>query len=273
MLYSEAVATAPPGSASFRAGDVCRLPRSTLAALFREKATSPPLRDVALALGAEPTILSVLSSERAGELRRFAELPVDEDERQAARERLVRGLFWFLVYELAPERWDALSRVEPVHPNLVASLPAEGARVVEVAAGSGRLTLALAARAARLLAVEPCRPLRDLLARRLPARSWAVGGVVERLPLADGWADLVTSCASIGPDPPLGGERALAEMERCCRPGGEVALVEPESPDWFQARGYERVDFGPFEAPACDPEVEAFFGKRTPPHQLLRKRV
>ena len=123
------------------------------------------------------------------------------------------------------------------------------------------------------MAIEPVAGLCQLLAPRLPAQSWAVAGVAERLPVRDGWADLVTACASLGPDPPLGGEAVLAEIERCCRPGGEVALVEPESPHWFEARGYERVDFGALPAPDCDPAVEAFFGRRTPPHQLLRKRI
>jgi SAM-dependent methyltransferase len=273
VLYSEAVATAPAGSASFQAGDVCRLPRTTLARIFRAGPAAPPLADVALALGAEPCVVSALSSERAEELRRLAQAPAEAEDRDAARVRLVRGLFWFLVYELAPERWDRLASAEPVHPDLVACLPADAARVLEIAAGSGRLTIGLAQRAQQLLAVEPCRPLRRMLARRLPARSWAVAAIAEQLPVADGWADLVTSCASIGPDSPLGGERALAEIERCCRRGGEVALVEPESPDWFQARGYELVDFGGIDPPACDPEVEAFFGRRTPPHRLLRKRI
>jgi SAM-dependent methyltransferase len=273
VLYSQAVATAPAGSASFEARDVCRLARSTLALLFREGPASPPLQDVAMALGAPEPITAVLTPARADGLRRLAQSSPPNAEREAAGRRLVRGLFWFLVYELAPERWDALSRVEPVHPDLVANLPADGLNVLEIAAGSGRLTVPLAERAARLLAVEPCRPLRALLAGRLSAQSWVVGAIAERVPLPNGWADLVTSCASLGAEPPLGGEQVLAELERCCRPGGEVALVEPESPAWFQARGYELVDFGSIEAPACDPEVEAFFGKRTPPHRLLRKLI
>ena len=272
MLYSEAVATAPPGSASFEAADVRRLPASTLASLFREGPATPPLEDVALALGAEPAILAVLTAERAARLRRLAAVESSEDERAAARRRLVRGLFWFLVYELASERWDALSRVEPVHPDLLARLPCDGVRVLEVAAGSGRLSLDLAARAGALLAVEPCRPLRRLLTERMRGSGWVAAGVAEQLPVRTGWADLVTACASLGPHPPLGGEAVLAEIERCCRPGGEVALVEPESPDWFEARGYERVDFGPIQ-PGCDPDVEAFFGRPSPPHQLLRKRL
>jgi SAM-dependent methyltransferase len=185
----------------------------------------------------------------------------------------VRGLFWSLVYELAPERWDALAGVEPVHPAVLEALPCDGARVLEVAAGSGRLSQALAGRARVLLAVEPSRGLRAILARRLGRQAQVAAAFAGALPVTDGWADLVTACASLGPHPPLGGMKVLAELERCCRRGGEVALVEPEDPAWFEARGYERIDFGAFRAPDCDPDVETFFGRRSPPHRLLRKRL
>jgi hypothetical protein len=49
--------------------------------------------------------------------------------------------------------------------------------------------------------------------------------------------------------------------------------VSPETPEWLLARGYERLDFGPWPAPACDPEVERFFGRRSPPHELFRKSI
>jgi ubiquinone/menaquinone biosynthesis C-methylase UbiE len=128
-------------------------------------------------------------------------------------------------------------------------------------------------RAARLLAIEPSAPLRRLLRQRLQRGGWAVAGFADQLPVRDAWADLVTCCASLAPEPPLGGEEALAELERCCRPGGQVALVGPEQASWFEARGYQRTDFGAIEPPSCDPKLEAFFGRRTPPHELLLKRV
>ena len=91
MRYSEAVATAPPGCDSFQAGDICRLSATTLALLFRAGAAAPPLGDVALALGVEPRILSVLGPASAADLKRLAEAPAPEPEREAARKRLVRG--------------------------------------------------------------------------------------------------------------------------------------------------------------------------------------
>ena len=83
----------------------------------------------------------------------------------------------------------------------------------------------------------------------------------------------MTCCASLAPEPPIGGEAALAELERCCRPGGQVALVGPEDPAWFVARGYSRTDFGSIEPARRDPELEAFFGCLSPPHELLTKQV
>jgi ubiquinone/menaquinone biosynthesis C-methylase UbiE len=198
---------------------------------------------------------------------------VERAEREAARERLVRGLFWFFVYELAPERWDQLAKAEPIHPGVAEALPADGANVLDVGAGSGRLTVELAARARSLLALEPSPPLRRLLAARLRDRGHVVAAFADRIPLSDGWADLVTCCATLTPHAPLGGEDVLAELERCCRKGGTVALVGPEDQTWFEARGYTRLDFGPAPMPACEPELERFFGPRSPPHELLLKRL
>jgi ubiquinone/menaquinone biosynthesis C-methylase UbiE len=131
----------------------------------------------------------------------------------------------------------------------------------------------MAPKARRLVAVEPSAKLRHLLDQRLRGAGWTIAAFVHQLPVRDGWADLVTCCASLAPEPPLGGEGALAELERCCRPGGEVALIGPENCRWFEARGFRRIDFGPLDPPKCDPEIEAFFGRRSSPHELLLKRV
>jgi SAM-dependent methyltransferase len=183
----------------------------------------------------------------------------------------VRGAFWYLAYELATDLWDRLAAAETIAPGLLADLPADGGCVLEVAAGGGRLTAVLAGRAAALVAVEPCPPLRRLLRRRLP-RVHVIAGVGHRLPVATGWADLVTSCATFGPDPPLGGEPVLAELERCARPGGVVALVGPERPDWWVERGYALSAY-PVAAVRLDADLEAFFGPAHPPGHLLLKRV
>jgi SAM-dependent methyltransferase len=275
MRYADVVATAPAGSERWNAADLALLSRSTLNLLLAPGPSAPPLEEVAAALATEPrallAIASALTAARGERLLRLSQRPAPAVEREAAARRVVRGAFWYLAYELAPDVWDRLATAEVVAPDLLADLPADGRRVLEVAAGSGRLTAALAPRAAWLLAVEPCPPLRALLRSRLPGVA-VVAGVGHRLPVASGWADLVTSCASFGPDPPLGGEEVRAELERCARPRGVVALVSPEAPDWWQARGYELRNYRE-PVVRLDPDVQAFFGPPHPPHRLLYKRV
>lgn len=275
MRFTEAVATAPPGSARFTAADLARLGRPTLRLLLAPGPSAPHLEDVAAALGDRPrelfAVAAALPPDRGERLLRLSQRPVAAGEREAAGRRLARGAFWYLAYELEPDLWDRLSRAEPVAPELLADLPADGARVLEVAAGSGRLTASLAGRAARLLAAEPCPPLRDRLRGRLPGIP-VVAAVGHELPCVSGWADLVVSCAAFGPDPPLGGDEVRRELERCARPGGVVALVSPEAPEWWRERGYELRDY-PEPAARLDPDVEAFFGPAHPPCRLLYKRL
>lgn len=274
MRYLQAVAAAPPGSERFSAGDLARLARTTLNLLLEPGPSAAPLDDVAAALGGQLDTLykiaSVLPPARGERLLRLGQRPVPPVERGAAGRRLVRGAFWYLAYELAPELWDRLASAELVAPELVADLPADGARVLEVGAGSGRLTGQLVDRAAFLLAVEPSSPLRHLLRERHPGVH-VVAGVGHRIPVVSGWADLVVSCATFGPHPPLGGEPVRLELERCARPRGVVALVSPEEPDWWEARGYQQSIY-PRPDVQLDPEVEAFFGPPHPPHRLLLKK-
>lgn len=275
MRYRDAVAAAPPGSGRFAAADLARLGRTTLNLLLQPGPSAPPLEDVAAALGDQPGplrgVASSLPPERGERLLRLAQRPVTANARADAARRVVRGAFWYLVYELAPELWDRLAEKEPVAPELLADLPADGARVVEVGAGTGRLTGPLVGRAAALVAIEPCAPLRRLLRRRHPGVH-VVAGVGHRLPLAGGWADLVVSCATFGPHPPLGGEGVLTELERCAGPAGAIALVGPEDPGWWQAHGFERTVY---RAPrvSLEPDLAAFFGQAQPPHELLFKHL
>lgn len=275
MRYADAVATAPPGSERFRATDLARLGRTTLNLLLQPGPSAPPLEDVAAAIGEERqtlyTIASALPAARGERLLRLGQRPVPAADREAAAHRVVRGAFWYLTYELAPDLWDRLAAAEPIAPELLADLPADGARVVEVAAGSGRLTAALAGRASRLIALEPSLPLRRLLRARQPG-VWVVAAVGHQVSIVSGWADLVVSCATFGPHPPLGGPPVQAELERCSRLGGIVALVSPEEPSWWEARGYETRVY-PAPPAQLDADLEAFFGPVHPPRRLLMKQV
>lgn len=231
MDYFQAAATAPPGWRRFSVDDIARLPPEYL--------TAVPASERAAAAGGD----------------------------KGAAERLRRGLFWPLVYELEPDLWDALSQAEHIHPGVLANLDVEGRRVLEVAAGSGRLTVHLCSHAKELICVEPSEGLRQILVHRC-ATADIRPGFVERLPIEDGWAELTVSCASVGPDPVW-----LSELERVTARGGVLALISPEDPEWFEARGWRRLSFDPADVPPTphDPELEAIFGSLDPPHELLTR--
>lgn len=157
-------------------------------------------------------------------------------------------LAWELLYRCEPRLFDRLVAAESLHPDLVAWLPTHVERIVEVGAGTGRLTLELLERAGALWAVEPAAALRELLLEKLSRarhgdRVRVIDGFFDALPLADDFADLVVACSAFTPDSAHGGERGLAEMERVCRPGGRVAIVWPNNLDWLAARGYRHVSF------------------------------
>jgi SAM-dependent methyltransferase len=70
-----------------------------------------------------------------------------------------------------------------------------------------------------------------------------IPGFFDKLPLPDGYADLVVACSAFTPAPGHGGETGLSEMERVCRPDGLVAIIWPNHLDWLAARGYRYVSF------------------------------
>jgi SAM-dependent methyltransferase len=93
-----------------------------------------------------------------------------------------------------------------------------GADVVDLAAGTGKLSSALRAAGAEVVAVEPLEAMRALI--ESPIR--AVEGTAESIPLPDGSADAVTVAQAFHW---FDGERALAEIHRVLRPGGHLALL------------------------------------------------
>jgi ubiquinone/menaquinone biosynthesis C-methylase UbiE len=131
---------------------------------------------------------------------------------------------------------------------VVGWLPENVGRIVEVAAGTGRLTLELVRRGREVLAIEPAGPLREILNQKLAradhgGRAHVSHGFFDELPVNDAWADLVIACSALTPARGHGGEVGLAEMERVCRPGGCVVIVWPNQVSWLAAHGYRHVSF------------------------------
>jgi SAM-dependent methyltransferase len=155
------------------------------------------------------------------------------------------ALAWELLYRLEPDLYDRLVAAEPLHPGILEWLPPHVPRIIEVGAGTGRLTLDLVSRCDRLTAIEPAQPLRERLRAKLQqaANLGIIGGFFDTLPAPDRSAELVIACSALTPEPAHGGDRGLAEMERVCAPGGMVVIVWPNDPDWLVARGYRYLSF------------------------------
>jgi SAM-dependent methyltransferase len=157
-------------------------------------------------------------------------------------------LAWELLYRLEPELYDRLVGAERLHPGVIGWLPDNLERIVEVAAGTGRLTLELLHRAREVVAIEPAAQLRAILNRKLATADYGnrvhvTHGFFDELPVADDCADVVVACSALTPAPGHGGAPGLAEMERVCRPGGCVVIVWPNEVRWLVAQGYRYVRF------------------------------
>jgi SAM-dependent methyltransferase len=195
-------------------------------------------RGVELRRRYSPAEVGVLSEDEA---RRFA-------PGGTADPRSDVTLAWELLYRLEPELYERLVAAERLHPGVLAWLPTGVERIVEVGAGTGRLTLELVERAREVLAIEPAGPLREILNRKLSRaknghRARVAHGFFDDLPVADDYADLVVACSALTPAPGHGGEAGLAAMERVCRPGGCVVIVWPNHVPWLAAHGYRHVSF------------------------------
>ena len=108
-------------------------------------------------------------------------------------------------------------------PAAVAALTTEldvgrGSVIVDLAAGTGKLSRELAGRGARVVAVEPVAEMRALIGPGIEA----LEGTAEAIPVADGTADAVTVAQAFHW---FDGDRALAEIHRVLRPGGGLALI------------------------------------------------
>ena len=93
--------------------------------------------------------------------------------------------------------------------------------VVDLGAGTGKLTRALVALGHRVTAIEPLPQMLELLPEAAPG-AFAILGNAEVIPLPDAHADVVTCAQSFHWfDHPV----ALPEIARVLRPGGRLALV------------------------------------------------
>lgn len=94
-------------------------------------------------------------------------------------------------------------------------------RVLDLAAGTGKLTRGLLEQGARVLALEPVEGMRHTLARAVPG-AVVVAGVAQAIPLGTGTVDAITVAQALHW---FATAPALREMHRVLRPGSLLAVV------------------------------------------------
>ncbi|HEX8175100.1 MAG TPA: bifunctional demethylmenaquinone methyltransferase/2-methoxy-6-polyprenyl-1,4-benzoquinol methylase UbiE [Pyrinomonadaceae bacterium] len=126
------------------------------------------------------------------------------------------------------KRWRKL-----VAKNLLPALRSPDARVLDVACGTGDLSLALvAATSARVTGLDFCRPMLEHAARKATdgadARCFFIEGDALRLPFKDETFDAVSIAFGLRNLASL--EKGLSELLRVLKPGGRACILEFSKP-------------------------------------------
>jgi SAM-dependent methyltransferase len=155
---------------------------------------------------------------------------------------------------------DAYERARPSYPPAVVSFlvgelgigPAS--TVVDLAAGTGKLTRLLVPTGAKIIAVEPVEAMRAKLVEVVPGVE-VRDGTAEALPLGDASVDCVTVAQAFHW---FRAAEALSEIARVLRPGGGLALVwnsRDASVPWV-ARLNQLIRWNKGQIPAYDSGAE-----------------
>lgn len=117
---------------------------------------------------------------------------------------------------------DAYERGRPGYPaGAVEFLVGAARAILDLAAGTGKLTASLLGAGRDVVAVEPLDGMRTALADRLPEVR-ALAGSAERIPLPDGCVDAVTIAQAWHW---FDEASAAREIARVLRPGGTVGAI------------------------------------------------
>lgn len=112
--------------------------------------------------------------------------------------------------------------------------------MLDLGAGTGKLTRVLTDRYARVIAVEPLAELRTILAARVPGAE-VHDARAEQIPLADAEVDGVFAGQAFHW---FANDVAVAEIARVLRPGGVLAMLwnESDSPSTLPEEYRRRLD-------------------------------
>ncbi|WP_256759343.1 class I SAM-dependent methyltransferase [Cohnella sp. WQ 127256] len=166
------------------------------------------------------------------------------------------------IYKQEAAQYDELISKQPELKEVIEEIqPLSGLDIVDMGAGTGRLTMVLAPEAKTIIALDASEAMLQITAERLVdacLTNWTTKVADHRkLPLDDQSADLIVSGWSMGylantdePEWEQNLDMIISEIQRVLRPNGTVIIFEtlgtghetPSAPDFLKAYYAKLVD-------------------------------
>ena len=179
----------------------------------------------------------------------FSNKEYSSDRIRKAEIEVMENMNDWLVYVVDPEVYDNQKFLEWDSNELINVVNFKDKTVIDLGAGTGRLTFVAAEKAKSVFAVEPIANLRNYLkkkAKRLDYDNvYPVDGLIEDIPFPDDFADVITGGHVFGDY----FDREYNELMRVIKPGGMVILcpgnndVDNERHEYLVSKGFKWSSF------------------------------
>lgn len=187
-----------------------------------------PAKELAIALRSNPTVEWFLRN-KCPEIRNWLDKIVSLDtgkcnknDIQKAEQIILNSINDFLTYVIDPVKYDAQSFLQWEPSELTSIADFTGKIVIDVGAGTGKLTFIAAPRAKVVYAVEPVGNLRFYLKQKAKDKGlsnvFIVDGLITDIPFPDNFADICMEGHTFGDNI----EAEHREMGRVTKTGGIV---------------------------------------------------
>jgi len=184
-------------------------------------------RNIGIALNANPAVMWYLKNRCPectsviDQLVKDAPVVNDKDAIRKAEVYLIAGAEDWVIYTTPEAMYEGCCFIKGWRKERLFDLAGFNKKIVlDVGAGSGRLTFAAAEKAAWVYASEPVGTLREFMRDKIKKEGITnvrvLDGLVTELPFPDNTFDIVMSGHVVGDD----WDNEIAELTRVCKPGG-----------------------------------------------------